>query len=145
VRRAKDIHLLRKIIAGKHPHCRIIAKVESREALTNIDEIIDASDGIMVARGDLGICVPIYKVPMIQKDIIRRCRAKKKPVVVATQMLDSMIEERTPTRAEVSDVANAILDGATHLLLSAETAVGRHPDRVVAMMNTIIKYTEQKM
>ena len=142
VRSARDIRLLRTILAGAHPRCKIFAKVENKEALANIDEIIDASDGIIVARGDLGICLPIYKGPIFQKEIIKKCRRKRKPVVVATQMLDSMTEERLPTRAEVSDVANAILDDADALLLSAETAIGRHPPLVVSMMNTIIKHTE---
>lgn len=142
VRNAKDIHLLRDILADGHPRCKIFAKVENKPALDNIDEIIDASDGIIVARGDLGICLPIYKGPIFQKEIIKKCRRKRKPVVVATQMLDSMTKERLPTRAEVSDVANAILDGANMLLLSAETAIGKHPDLAVRMMNTIIKNTE---
>jgi len=142
VRDASDIKLLRKMIDPTHPTCKIFAKVESRTALKNIDQIIDAADGIIVARGDLGICIPIYKVPVIQKEIIKKCILKKKPVVVATQMLESMIESPLPTRAEVSDVANAILDGATHLLLSGETAVGRHPGKVIDMMNKVIKNTE---
>ena len=139
---ARDIHLLKDIIKSNHAECKIFAKVENKEAIRNIDEIIKEADGIIVARGDLGICLPIYKVPVFQKEIIKKCRLKGKPVVVATQMLDSMTEEGLPTRAEVSDVANAILDGATHLLLSGETAVGRHPHRVVDMMNKIIKNTE---
>jgi len=142
VRSSKDIKLLKSILDSKGAHCKIFAKIESREALKNLDNIIKQSDGIIVARGDLGICVPIYKVPLIQKDIVRRCRQAKKPVIVATQMLDSMTEEVLPTRAEVSDVANAILDGATHLLLSAETAIGKHPPKVIEMMNEIIKHTE---
>ncbi len=142
VRRARDLKLLKSIVKPRHPQCRIFAKIESREALKNLDRIIDESDGIIVARGDLGICVPIYKVPVIQKEIIKRCRLKDKPVVVATQMLESMIASSIPTRAEASDVANAILDGATHLLLSAETAVGRHPAKVIAMMDKIIVNTE---
>jgi pyruvate kinase len=97
----------------------------------------------MVARGDLGVCLPIYKVPVLQKAIIKRCNAKNKPVIVATQMMESMITQSMPTRAEVSDVANAILDGASHVLLSAETAVGIKPERVVDMMNKVIKYTEK--
>lgn len=144
VRNAFDIKRLKKILKPDAPRCKIIAKIESREAIKNINGIIDEADGIMVARGDLGICIPIYKVPMAQKMIIKKCLLKNKPVIVATQMLDSMTEERLPTRAEVSDVANAILDGATHLLLSGETAMGRHPHRVVDMMNKIIKYTEEK-
>lgn len=117
--------------------------MENKEALRNIDEIIREADGIIVARGDLGVCLPIYKVPVLQKEIIKKCRLNGKPAVVATQLLDSMIEERLPTRAEVSDVANAILDGASHLLLSGETAVGKHPHKVIEMMSKIIKNTEQ--
>jgi len=142
VRNAGDIKELKRIIRPRAPQGGIFAKVESREALANIDGIIKEADGIIVARGDLGICVPIYKVPLIQKEIVRKCRLRNKPVIVATQMLDSMTEERLPTRAEVSDVANAILDGATHLMLSGETAVGRHPWRAVDMMNKVIKVTE---
>ncbi len=137
-----DIRLLKDIVRPKHPSCRIFAKVESREALANIDDIINEADGIIVARGDLGICVPIYKVPVIQKEIIKKCRRSGKPVVVATQMLENMRTERLPTRAEVCDVSNAILDGADGLLLSAETAVGKHPHKAVDMMNKIIKNTE---
>jgi pyruvate kinase len=142
VRSADDIRIIKDIVKPKNPKCRVFAKVESREALDNIDAIIDEADGIIVARGDLGICVPIYEIPVIQKQIVRKCREKNKPVVVATQMLDSMTKEPIPTRAEVTDVANAILDGATHLMLSAETAVGKHPHKVVDMMNKIIKTTE---
>jgi len=142
VRNACDLKDLRKRLELKNYKCKIFAKIESQQALKNIDEIINEADGIIVARGDLGICVPIYKVPIIQKEIIKYCLKKKKPVVVATQMLDSMTHESLPTRAEVSDVANAILDGATYLLLSGETAVGRHPHKVVDMMNEVIKNTE---
>jgi pyruvate kinase len=143
VRDARDIKRLKDIVKSKHAQCEIFAKVESADALGNIEEIIDEADGVIVARGDLGICVPIYKVPVIQKEIIKRCRLKKKPVIVATQMLEGMTEGRLPTRAEVSDVANAILDGATHLMLSGETAVGKHPPKVIDMMNKIIKHTEE--
>ncbi|MBU1007087.1 MAG: pyruvate kinase [Candidatus Omnitrophica bacterium] len=142
VSNADDIRLLRSIIKPRHAECGIFAKVENREALLNIDDIINEADGIVIARGDLGVCIPLYKVPIAQKEIIKKCRKKNKPVVVATQMLDSMTEERIPTRAEVSDVANAILDGATHLFLSGETAVGKYPNETVDMMNKIIKYTE---
>jgi len=142
VNRAKDITLLRNILKQNKNEAKIFAKVESKDALTNIDEIIRASDGIIVARGDLGICLPIYKVPVIQKEVIKKCKIANKPVVVATQMLESMIEEEIPTRAEVSDVANAILDGADYLLVSSETTIGRYPDKVIEMMSKIIKYTE---
>ncbi len=143
VRNAGDIKILRNILKPALPKCKIFAKVESREALDNIEEIIHHADGIIVARGDLGICVPIYKVPVIQKELVKKCRLARKPVVVATQMLDSMTKEIIPTRAEVTDVANAIFDGTDYVLLSGETAIGEHPDKVVDMMNKIIKHTEQ--
>lgn len=142
VRNAQDLRSLKQLVIARQPACKFFAKIENQQALKNLDEIINEADGIIVARGDLGICVPIYKVPIIQKDIIKRCRRKKKPVVVATQMLDSMITEAIPTRAEVSDVANAIFDGATHVMLSAETTIGKHPDAVVHMMNKIVLNTE---
>jgi pyruvate kinase len=142
VRNAHDIQLLKEILVSGRAHCKVFAKIESRESLGNIDEIIHAADGIMIARGDLGICLPIYKVPVIQKEIIKKCRLTQKPVIVATQMLESMTEELLPTRAEVSDVANAILDGADFVMLSGETAMGKHPHKVVEMMDKIIKNTE---
>ncbi|MGD9015002.1 MAG: pyruvate kinase [Candidatus Omnitrophota bacterium] len=145
VRSAKDIASLREIIKPRNPECKIFAKVESREALVNIDAIIRQADGIIIARGDLGICVPIYRVPVIQKELIKKCRRANKPVVVATQMLDSMTTELIPTRAEVTDVAGAIFDQANFVLLSGETAVGRHPSKVVDLMNKIIKYAEEYM
>ncbi len=143
VRNAQDIRLIKDMLRRKHPECKIFAKVENKEALRNIDGIIREADGIIVARGDLGVCLPIYKVPVLQKEIIKKCRLNGKPAVVATQLLDSMTEESLPTRAEVSDVANAILDGASHLLLSGETAVGKHPHKVVGMMNRIIINTQK--
>lgn len=142
VNRAKDVTLLRDILRKHKSEAKIFAKVESKDALINIDEIIAAADGIIVARGDLGVCLPVYKVPVIQKEVIKKCKISDKPVVVATQMLESMIEEEIPTRAEVSDVANAILDGADYLLVSSETTVGRFPDKVIEMMSKIIRYTE---
>ena len=143
VRGAKDIIALRGIIKSRHATCKIFAKIESREALRNIDAIIRQADGIMVARGDLGICVPIYQVPVIQKELIKKSRKAGKPVIVATQMLDSMTTEAIPTRAEVTDVANAIFDGTDYTLLSGETAVGKHPHKVIDLMNKIIKYAEE--
>lgn len=142
VRNACDLKLLKEIVLPHHRECKFFAKIENKEAIDNLDEIIEEADGIIVARGDMGICLPIYKVPVIQKEIIKKCRLKNKPVVVATQMLDSMIENSLPTRAEVSDVANAIFDKADYLLLSGETAVGKHPYKVIDMMSKIIKYTE---
>ena len=142
VRRKKDVDTIRDFIRPKVPKCRIVAKIESREAIKNIDEIIAASDGIMIARGDMGIAVPIYQIPIIQKDIIKRCNQKKKFVITATQMLEHMTEHSRPTRAEVTDVANAILDGTDFVMLSAETAAGNYPVESVRMMNEIIKFTE---
>ncbi|HNX90658.1 MAG TPA: pyruvate kinase [Candidatus Omnitrophota bacterium] len=143
VRTKKDILVLRKHIDGHASKCKIIAKIESREAIHNIDEIIDVSDGIMVARGDMGIAVPIYKIPIIQKRIIKKCNKMKKFVITATQMLEHMTEHSRPTRAEVTDVANAILDGTDYVMLSAESASGKYPVESVKMMDEIIKYTEK--
>ena len=121
---------------------KIIAKIENKDGIKNIDEIIDFADGIMIARGDMGVSLPIFQVPMIQKMIIKKCNKKKKFVITATQMLESMTEHLRPTRAEVSDVANAMLDGTNYVMLSGETAVGEYPVETVKMMNNIIKYTE---
>ncbi len=143
VRNAKDIIAIKQIIKSRVPGCSIFAKIESRQALRNLDAIISQADGIIIARGDLGICVPIYEVPVIQKELIKKCRLAHKPVVVATQMLDSMTTELMPTRAEVTDVANAIFEGTDYVLLSSETAVGKHPHKVIDLMNKIIKHTEE--
>ncbi len=142
VRNKEDILILRRYLKD-HPYkLKVIAKIENREGINNIDEIIRVSDGIMVARGDMGVAIPIYEVPIVQKEIIRKCNNAKKFVITATQMLESMTENTRPTRAEVTDVANAILDGTDYVMLSAETAVGKHPAESVAMMNEIIKFTE---
>lgn len=143
VRTAKDIDTIREIAAEQNPKCRIIAKVESREAIRNIDSIIDASDGIMVARGDMGVAVPMYQLPVIQKTIIKKCNKKNKFVITATQMLEHMTEYSRPTRAEVTDVANAILDGTDYVMLSEESAAGKYPVEAVKMMEQIIRFTEQ--
>jgi pyruvate kinase len=143
VRTKKDILSIRKLLP-KNAAPKIIAKIENREGIRNIKEIMDVSDGIMVARGDMGVSLPVWTVPMIQKDIIRKCNAARKPVITATQMLESMTEHSRPTRAEVSDVANAILDGTDYVMLSAETAVGAYPVQCVDMMNKIIAFTETK-
>jgi pyruvate kinase len=142
VRTKKDIYTVRDMLGSSNNECKIIAKIESTEAIKNIDEIIEAADGIMVARGDMGIAVPIYQVPMIQKEIIRKCNKQKKFVITATQMLEHMTEHSRPTRAEVTDVANAIIDGTDYVMLSEETAAGAFPVKAVDMMDHIIKYTE---
>jgi pyruvate kinase len=145
VRDAGDVIEAAELIKPGLPKCRLIAKIESREAIKNIDEIIDVCDGIMVARGDMGVAVPIYEVPIIQKCIIKKCNAAKKFVITATQMLEHMTEHSRPTRAEVADVANAIIDGTDFVMLSAETAVGLFPHQSVMMMNDIIKFTEKSI
>ena len=122
--------------------CQIVAKIENKEGIKNIDEIIKVSDGIMIARGDMGVSLPIYEIPIIQKIIIKKCNRAGKFVITATQMLESMTDNLRPTRAEVTDVANAIIDGTDFVMLSAESAVGRYPAEAVAMMNNIIKFTE---
>jgi pyruvate kinase len=143
VRSPKDIQgLLRRIEAKNHP-AKVIAKIEKPEAVKNIDAIIKISHGIMIARGDLGIEVPIEQLPIIQKEIVRKCMQRARPVIVATQMMESMINSMTPSRAEVTDVANAVLDGADAVMLSGETSTGKHPVKVVEAMNRIIDQAEQ--
>jgi pyruvate kinase len=119
-----------------------VSAPEAREAVGNLEEIIEASDGVMVARGDMGVMFPLWEVPMLQKRIIKLCNRLGKPVITATQMLETMTANPIPTRAEVSDVANAVLDGTDYVMLSAETAVGKFPAEAVRMMNQIVKYTE---
>lgn len=143
VRTAEEIQDLKTTISESGHIAKVIAKIEKPEAVKNIKEIIKATDAIMVARGDLGVEVPIEKIPFIQKNIIKKCIQNAKPVIVATQMMDSMITNFNPTRAEVTDVANAVHDGADAVMLSGETSVGRHPDRVVEAMNSIIKEAEK--
>jgi len=142
VRKEKDILDLRKIIEAHPNTARIIAKIEKPEALEEIDEIIEASDAVMVARGDLGVEVDFELVPLIQKNIIKKCHRKSKPVIVATQMMESMITNPTPTRAEANDVANAVLDGADSVMLSGETSVGKYPVETITNMQKIIDATE---
>lgn len=142
VRTADDIRRLRSFLAEKNSSAAIIAKIEKPEALDNIEEIIIAADGVMVARGDLGVEIDIAEVAVVQKQIIAACYRHCKPVIVATQMLDSMQQSSRPTRAEVTDVANAIIDGADACMLSGETAIGRYPVEAVAMMHRIALATE---
>lgn len=145
IQRAEDVDTIRKIIVDHGGHMEIISKIENMEGVHNIDAIIAASDGIMVARGDLGVEVPSENVPMIQKQIIEKCNELGKPVIVATQMLESMVHNPRPTRAESSDVANAILDGADAIMLSGETANGEYPIEAVKMMNKIAQHTEASL
>ncbi len=142
VRTAADLDELRTYLADKVADIHLIAKIEKREAVDHIDAIIAATDGLMVARGDLGVEMDMAQVPIIQKDLVRRCQTAGKPVIVATQMLQSMIEASTPTRAEVSDVANAIYDGADAVMLSGETSVGQFPVATVHTMAHIAEVNE---
>ena len=144
VRRVKDIIMLREKLNARESKTKIIAKIEMPEALTNIRDIIVESDGVMVARGDLGVEIPTEQVPLIQKSIIRKCLHRAKPVIVATQMMESMIERTKPNRSEASDVANAVLEGTDAVMLSGETATGKHPALVVEMMRKIILEVERK-
>ena len=138
VRKAIDITELKEIINSRNSKIKVIAKIEMPEALRNLRDIIVESDGIMVARGDLGVEVPVEQVPVIQKEIIRKCMRRAKPVIVATQMMESMIDRTKPNRSEVSDVANAVLEGADAVMLSGETAMGNYPTLVVETMSKII-------
>ncbi len=142
VRSAADVRELRHFLADAGSDIRIIAKIENEEGLANLSEILEAADGIMVARGDMGVEIDFAEVPAIQKRIIARCMECGKPVITATQMLDSMIENPRPTRAEVTDVANAIYDGTSAVMLSGETAVGKYPVEVVKTMDAIARKTE---
>ena len=145
VRRAADVRTVKQIIAAHHSDIPVIAKLEKPQAIDHLEEILEVADGAMVARGDLGVEVAPEKVPVIQKQVIRRAAAWRKPVITATQMLESMIENPRPTRAEASDVANAIFDGSDAVMLSAETATGRYPREAVAMMARIIVEAECNM
>lgn len=142
VRSARDIIELKHRIAARGAKAKVIAKIEKPEALENIDDIINESDGLMVARGDLGVEIPFQNVPLIQKMLISKCVRKAKPVIVATQMMESMINNMTPSRAEVNDVANAVLDGTDAVMLSGETSVGKYPIEVIRTMSNIINEME---
>lgn len=143
VREAKDVKELRRIVKKAKHKAKIIAKIEKPDAVKNIDKIINNSDAIMVARGDLGVEVPMERLPNIQKNIVRKCIQNSKPVIIATQMMESMITNPTPTRAEITDVANAVLDGTDAVMLSAETAMGTHPIKVIEAMSKIIEEAEK--
>lgn len=144
VRSVEDITYLRRLLNEKQSKTKIIAKIEKPEALVNIREIILESDGIMVARGDLGVELPVERIPLIQKELIRKCIHRAKPVIVATQMMESMIDRVKPNRSEITDVANAVLEGADAVMLSGETATGQHPALVVKTMRKIIAEVESK-
>jgi len=145
VRSPDEVRTLKDIMRSCGSSARVIAKIEKREALARLEEIINEADGVMVARGDLGVEIDVAQMPLAQKRIIRTCHEFHKPVIIATQMLDSMHESQRPTRAEVTDVANAILDGADACMLSGETAIGKHPRLVVEMMSRIARATEESM
>jgi pyruvate kinase len=145
VRKAEDVIELRRFLEAKGLNKNIIAKIEKPEAVSNIDSIIDTADGIMVARGDLGVEMPPQEVPIIQKSIISKCNRLGKMVITATQMLESMVNNPVPTRAETSDVANAVWDGTDVVMLSAETSVGKYPVETVEMMHDILVETERHL
>lgn len=146
VRSAADIIELKHIIQNFDINCRakVVAKIEKPEAILEIDNIVKETDALMVARGDLGVEIPMQEVPIVQKMLVRKCLEQSKPVIIATQMMESMINNITPTRAEVNDVANSVMDGADAVMLSAETSVGNHPAKVVEAMTKIIEHIEEK-
>ena len=145
VRCAADIREIRRVLDSVHSHIRIIAKIENQEGVSNLREILAEADGVMVARGDMGVEIDFTEIPAIQKDMIAQCVACGKPVITATQMLDSMIENPRPTRAEITDVANAIYDGTSAIMLSGETAAGRYPVEAVKTMDAIACKTESSI
>ncbi len=145
VKSADDVKAIRYLLEQENSDMDIIAKVEHLKAIENLDEILDAADGIMIARGDLGVEVPASDVPILQKKIIEKCNLKEKPVITATQMLKSMTEKPRATRAEVSDVANAVIDGSDAVMLSEETAAGRYPVKVLRFMSEVIMRTEEHL
>jgi len=144
VRRAEDVIELKKLIKEHGGKSKVVAKIEKPEAVKDLNNIIREADAIMVARGDLGVEIPMQEVPVVQKLIVKKCINESKPVIIATQMMESMITNPAPTRAEVNDVANAVLDGADALMLSGETSVGDHPALVIKAMYSIIRHLENK-
>ena len=143
VRNKEDLHEIQRLLDEAGSHIKIISKIENQQGIDNLDDILTYCYGVMVARGDLGVEIPAEKIPMIQKLIVQKCRARKKPVIVATQMLHSMIENPRPTRAEVTDVANAIFQSTDAIMLSGETASGKYPIEAVKTMSTIAKEAEE--
>lgn len=144
VRRPDDVNDLRAILKAKGSDAKIISKIEKPEALEHLREIILASDAVMVARGDLGVELPLEQIPMIQKNIVRKCIHRAKPVIIATQMMESMIDRTRPNRSEITDVANAVLEGADAVMLSGETAMGQYPELVIRTMVSIIREVEKE-
>ncbi|MEC5142818.1 pyruvate kinase [Chitinophaga sp. 212800010-3] len=144
VRSVKDLADLRKRLEARNSKMKVISKIEKPEAIQNLKEIIWESDGVMIARGDLGVELPVEQIPMIQKDIIRKCIHRAKPVIVATQMMESMMDRTRPNRSEITDVANAVLEGADAVMLSGETATGMFPELVIQTMNKIIQEVEKE-
>ncbi len=144
VRKPDDVNELRNILRDLGSEAKVIAKIEKPEVLNHIRNVIVASDAIMIARGDLGVELPVERVPLIQKQIVRMCIHRARPVIIATQMMESMIERTKPNRSEITDVANAVLDSADALMLSGETAVGRHPEKVIRTMSRIIAEVEKE-
>jgi pyruvate kinase len=146
VRDATDMTPLVDILQQEHvTSCKLIAKIEDQDGINNLHNILRVTDGVMVARGDLGISIPIWKLPIKQKYIIQQCKSHNKFVIVATQMLESMITKMIPTRAEVNDIANSVFDGADYVMFSAETAIGRYPIKVVKIAKNVIDYTIKAM
>lgn len=144
VRRTDDVTDLRKRLKEKNSNAKIISKIEKPEALEHLREIILASDAVMVARGDLGVELPLEQIPMIQKNIVRKCIHRAKPVIIATQMMESMIDRTRPNRSEITDVANAVMEGADAVMLSGETAMGQYPELVIRTMVNIIREVEKE-
>jgi pyruvate kinase len=141
----QDIANVRSVLKDNNANIPIVAKIERGEAVSNFNSILSISDGVMVARGDLGVDIPLEKVPLVQKEIIKKCNQAGKPVITATEMLLSMVKSMRPTRAETTDVANAIFDGTDATMLSEETSIGEHPLEAVKMMDRIARETEKKL
>jgi pyruvate kinase len=142
VRSARDLKEIQAILDSRNSHLKLIAKIENQQGIDNLDEILSNCYGVMVARGDLGVEIPEERIPLVQREIVKACRDRKKPVIIATQMLQSMIENPRPTRAEVTDVANAVFQSADAIMLSGESAFGKYPVEAVQTMTKIARETE---